>query len=433
MKKGIIGVLYIIISAAFLSAGDVGASLQTTLDIEASNTIGYNIQNNVFGMQTALDKFRLQFKFTDWQNIESDLPLKNIPYSYVAAEGFDWYLYTDRTLDNINEKDWTENGTTDYGMGHKNLEAKIVLNPFWFGIMMGYPQRQMEAGNSSIFRRNDADPTSMTDNLLSLEVTDDAGIVYFGYNDKLIDVTVKFGSESDWEAINQGGFSFGLETEIRPMDNLTVNATAIGLYRNSEYDYESLGPIAFGVSSKYSHKLPLFDVEPYIGFDGQLNTDDSFNYEIGGGISLAWGEYKWSWDDLQEGDGNLYPGVTLAGNYSDSGTGNISVSFYEPSGDEGILPIVGLTGAFDVKDFNGDSEYGLDLWVDTLLVNDNIKPFARMKYHEIGTTEESFSIDAGTDFLYIENALFRIQYETTNLTNITENKGSLTFKTVIFY
>lgn len=257
---------------------------------------------------------------------------------------------------------------------------------------------------------------------------------------------VKYATENEWTKKpttedEKNGTAIGLDTSFIP--------TSIPGFRSfasitKELNYgKNDTPQPFAVGGKIMYKIPImgeFAIEPYLGYELLLfdnnDIDHSNAQEVAGGFTIHWpGAGGWQWDALQQRNGVLFPGLTLAWIMLDTDLDssindprhNLRLTLFEESNGFGLSPFIGAEVSVEYKNFTNSSES--DLLFTTYLDYDItgvgkgiITPWTKVLYDNLGLEAghkriNNLKIDAGIKLTrFIKNATLGLTYQSKNLT-----------------
>jgi hypothetical protein len=350
----------------------------------------------------------------------------------------------------------------------------------------GIPNENQYWNNGNPYDSNSTLATGGT--LRDLVLNPQGTLVGLSYTDDDFSAQLKFVTETDWNGYvtsnslepnptaastpknGAPGQAFGLDTSFTPQELPALKAYASA---GIEMDYGAPGtPQPWALGGKVGYNLAVTDqvsVEPYVGVQvkhwdkvGYVGTLQYLNANEGSvGLTIHWpGDGGWQWDPLQQRNGVLFPGLTLAYTirdnndlYSTASTSliqkgsnpiqSILVTLYEESGDAGLLEGWGAEGAVQYNDFQNFSR-GLgaahsmaqlltSLYVDYTIpdvANGDLVPWTKLYFDHLtlpaGTVLNNTKVDVGLRLeKAIRNATIELRYESLNLTGTTRATNNL--------
>ena len=273
--------------------------------------------------------------------------------------------------------------------------------------------------------------------------------VYDENGDGWVDWDEITGTSSDTDDANvpANGYCFGLTAGV------DIAGLAVGLAFNmgmnyatdTNPNYTGLGPIGFGADVAYGLALGDTTLTPYVGFDGVvLAAGAGFDMQIAGGVKMTWADMGSDAADVDLlGDSSMATaledtevtsGVALGANFtmiSNAADLDIKLAFYEDSGDDGLVPILGATAIVNFDSILGAMALGAGLNVNADL--GMISPFAGMLMYTDApmTTIDTLEMWVGTDVMIIDNTTFTLKYVSGNL--LASEAGVITFATKVAF
>lgn len=270
----------------------------------------------------------------------------------------------------------------------------------------------------------------------------------------------KFITEKTWadkNPVDNNGMGFGLDVALTPAD-LKNFKTYASVGKTLHYGKDN-DPQAFAYGAKTGWELPLVDaltIEPYLGFQGkewdkigQVGSDRYYNaHEASAGVTLHWpGNGGWQWDPLEDRNGVLFPGLTVAYTIRDNNDvyknstkadtnpiQSLLVTLFEESGDYGLVPGLGAEVAIQAFDFlnepknlaSPNSMFLVTGYFDYTLVDlipGELVPWTRLYYDNLyspteGARVNNLKVDAGLKLSKaVRNTVFGLSYLSNNLTS----------------
>jgi len=297
-------------------------------------------------------------------------------------------------------------------------------------------------------------------------------LVGLNYNADDWSAMLKFVTEKGWsDAVTDNpGQALGLDFAYTPQEIPGLKAYASA---GIEQDYGTDGsPQPWALGGKAGYTFPVSDtisLEPYAGVQikhwdkiGTLGSLDYENaHEASMGLTVHWpGDGGWQWDPLQQRNGVLFPGLTLAYTirdnndlYDTSASSKITkgshpiqsllLTLYEESGDGGLLEGIGSEIAVQYNDFQNFSKgLGATSSLNQLLVTTyfdytipevfggQLVPWTKVFVDDIGQqsggSAYNLKVDAGLRLeKAVRNTTFGFTYESKNLTGTTSSATNL--------
>ena len=380
MKK-----LITIFTAAILTAGVCfadTADLKSTanFDLKAHTTVGYNLDKNIFGMESGLDQLQIWWELFPYAT-RGFVPRTNRGLTVsIRAEGL---KYATKFFNS--KSDYTDKGNVGYeekafrSIDYERIVAEICYNN-WFMNVYNYDYEDgtvigfNDASLNSLFdelKDNKHDYSESDRNLVrvlsyngissgrnQLEIGDYSltGIVTTGLRFDSFDVSLSAGTPGTWESstssdIKEGNTTtentdnqavFQITSNIKPVENFIIKADAFGTM-----NYGSKDDYAGGLSAKYNLMLDdVKTIQPYLGADFNYMpnaSSDAFQYEVGAGVTYYWRgpDCKASCNTLDIWNLEFPIGASLGFNMSNTGTMNLVLSAFEDGTEQSIIPNLG--------------------------------------------------------------------------------------------
>lgn len=430
-----------LVAAAALFAGAAFADSQNVntnawFDLKTHTTLGYNFEEDVFGMESTLDQAQIWWEFMPYatrgaepsksQGLQASVRIEGLKYA------FKFYNEKKSYTDNNNQGDFHAEGDTksdqqettgwrerpgaadDKESNYFNYERIVseVKYKNWFMNFYNY-----DYNDGPVAGFSNASLCSIFDDLRNFKIFDkdgdnSVGILYFngirdsrntlskgnygltgilstGFNFDKADVMVSVGTPGSWIAKNgdapgqiKSGKSYQklnehnkvvlqLNTVFRPVENLTINADALGTinyYKKSEADetagISELAHDIYTAGIGVSYKLPAGEkgvIAPYAGFDfnhtiGREDdtnlTGDDTQIELGAGVAWYWrGEGVKTSYDVIDYWGRQFPiGLSVGMNADQDGRTNLVISALEKADKDALIPNLG--GFFELEWLN---------------------------------------------------------------------------------
>ena len=313
----------------------------------------------------------------------------------------------------------------------------------------------------------DGNPTDPLNYTRDLNLNPQGTLVGLQFNAADFSIMGKFTTEKTWADKNpkdHNGMAFGVDASFTPqaIKGLKAYASA-GKEINYGTDSDPQ-PSAFG--GKLGWDFPVADpltLEPYLGVQtkiwdkiGVSGTTTYYNAtEASAGLTVHWpGNGGWQWDNLEQRNGVLFPGLTVAYTIRDHndtyGGGakadanpiqSLRATLFEESGDYGLVPGLGAEIVVEDIDFlnnpkvdtssvkNSDSPNGMLLTTTYLdytlvdLVPGELVPWTRIYWDNfvsptVGSRVNNLKVDLGLKLAKaVRNAVFGIDYQSRNLTS----------------
>ena len=378
MKK-----LITIFTAAILTAGICfadTADLKTTanFDLKAHTTVGYNLDKNIFGMESGLDQLQIWWELFPYAT-RGFVPRTNKGLTVsIRAEGV---KYATKFFNS--KSDYTNKGNIGYeeasfqSIDYERIVAEICYNN-WFMDVYNYDYE-----NGTVIGFNNASLNSLFDGLkntkrvgsdrnivgvlnyngissgrnqLTIGDYDLTGIVTTGMRFDTFDVSLSAGTPGIWESSTSGDIKegncatentnnqavFQITSNINAIENILLKVDAFGTM-----NYGSKDDYAGGFSAKYNLMLDdVKTIQPYFGVDFNYMpnaSSDSMQYEIGAGVTYYWRgvDCKASCNTLDIWNFEFPIGASLGFNMSNTGTMNLVLSAFEDGTEQSLVPNLG--------------------------------------------------------------------------------------------
>ncbi|MFW5768869.1 MAG: hypothetical protein ACOCYA_02325 [Spirochaetota bacterium] len=447
--------LVLVLVAAIAAAGFAQVTLEPTLTGSATLTFGVD-----------LDLMATGFANETEANIEITLVEEATEEKGGDGTVYGWIKLEDFSI--------VVDGDDGLTVTTPDISARLYMGPVYIDIL-GVDDAVDSAGLGAVIAGDVLAPTTLSNDYDS--EYDGLAVVY---DTDMFDFTVFVQSEADWIA-DAGSTTWSIANVVDADDdgvaesydvvstttgandaNVPPNAycfgltagvdiagIAVGLAFNMGMNYGGvvgLGPIGFGADVAYGLALGDTTLTPYVGFDGVvLSAGAGFDMQVAGGVKLTWADMG---SDAAEvdllGDSSMATaleetevtsGVALGANFtmiSNVPDLDIKLAFYEDSGDDGLLPILGATA---IVNFNGIVSgntalgAGLNLNADLGMIS----PFAGMLMWTDApmTTVQNLEMWVGTDVMIIDNTTFTLKYVSGNL--LASEAGVITFATKVAF
>lgn len=421
--------LVLVLVAAIAVAGFAQVTLEPTLTGSATLTFGVNLDNMATGLQNT---------------IEADIAITLVEEA-TEEKGGDGTVYGWIELEDFSIVIDTSDAAGPLVATAPTISARIYMGPVYLDIL-GVSAEIDKAGLGAVVA-NDVYPAT---NTLATDYDSDNDGLAVVYDSDMIDFTVFVQSENDWLATTgtgantPNGYAFGFTAGVDVSDLSVGLAFAMGFNYDDNFTM-GLNPLNFGADLAYGLALGDTTLTPYVGFDGQFDVGASaFAMEIAGGVKLTWadmgtddaevdhfGEAALSalWEDI-----DTTSGIALGASFYNAGAVsdlNLKMAFYEDSGDDGLLPIIGATAVVNLSDVLTNMGLGAGLNVNADL--GMISPFAGMYMLSApGLTGIAWTeLWVGVDVSVIDNTTFTLKYVSGNL--IANQAGIITFATKVAF
>ncbi len=461
-------VLFLLLLTLQLSAGDLQYDPALKLDFRCTSTWGMDIANMRTGFETVINWLSVQFTPKGFKTFETEQTGEpGEPYMYLTASGLDM------TILNYSNNYGNTNAFGFNYMTMGNIAAKLVVNPFWIGVIMqGNPQKQIWnydnfisdrafIGSRTTYRALQdggigtdyfANPDPSTNSYWMLKYRDlfqamypTTGRVLIGYDHELINVISKIGSRGSWTSTtNANQYAFGIDLLVKPIQGLKIAIDGYG----STYSDATGDPM---FSARATYDIPLIgqiNLQPFVAFDDQIRTN-GMDMEFAGGINIPWPGDGYKVDPiyiLEGGTPNVkltgaptaanparsrftkadtFGGLTLGASCYLPASGSaaktiMDLSIFESQGDEGFLLDTGLVLSAQLYNFLGTPEYGIAVYLDQEILDDMFRPFIAVRYQEYDQAAYPAAVDnidgqVGIHYIAIPNATIGIEYESGNL------------------
>ena len=462
-------------------------------EASASATWGVQLDANANGFQNDWES-KIMFTFVEEQTAEYG---EGTTYGYIEVDEFkvDFEAASDAQ---------TANDAFDISVG--SVTGKVFFGPAYLVVYSGADDAVDEAfglveiGGDII----SAEDTVGVDPDVAYDPPTEYGGVAVGFEvPDLVTVELGLASETDWSPVDdnaptaddeENAYVWSINAEVTPVDAVTVALVSNMWAGNGTYDSEGeytaapgnpVNPASVGLSASYDLALSEdMTLSPELGFDvlTQQDTgadnDQEFRWELGVGANLLWpglGVEDSDEDFLNQDDTEVTSGVGLEVVYGSHpydllfdgadedvalNTLSTKLGFYEDSGDDGFLPIVGaallmnynmvLANSEDafkgLAAEDGFSDFGVGLELDADLgvvspyfgviaeifnVTGVDKPWvtsfdpvaAAPLTNADGDTWTTAFVNVGTDINVIPNTTFTIDYSSGDLL-YEEDKGN---------
>lgn len=445
--------LVLVLVAAIAAAGFAQVSLEPTLTGSATLTFGVDLDLMATGFANETEA---DIEITLVEEATEEKGGDGTVYGWIKLEDFSIVVDGDGV-----------------GVTTPSISARLYMGPVYIDIL-GVDDAVDSAGLGAVIGADILAPATL-DNDYASEY-DGLAVVY---DSDMIDFTVFVQSEADWVAdagsttwsignvvdadddgvaesydvvstttgandanVPANGYCFGLTAGV------DIAGLAVGLAFNMGMNYGGtvgLGPIGFGADVAYGLALGDTTLTPYVGFDGVvLAAGAGFDMQIAGGVKMTWADMG---SDAAEvdllGDSSMATaleetevtsGVALGANFtmiSNAPDLDIKLAFYEDSGDDGLVPILGATAIVNFDSILGAMALGAGLNVNADL--GMISPFAGMLMYTDApmTTVQNLEMWVGTDVMIIDNTTFTLKYVSGNL--LASEAGVITFATKVAF
>ena len=260
------------------------------------------------------------------------------------------------------------------------------------------------------------------------------GGIAIGVDTDVVDVELQFisyGSYINTDLNTNNDYAVGLTVSVGAVEGLTLEAAA-GYYIGD-------GGTNMDASVKAGYAIGLggdMALKPVVGFDMDYETDLNMEASVGLYLKLAKGDYDQSVDFKVIGPEKtvtpgLFVGFLLSIPASGDLNGNLVASFYEPSGDDGVLPIVGAGVFFELANLLvGTMDMGVGVSLDATI--NGIKPYAAVKATGFMTTLALLA-EVGVEIPVFANTTLTLDWTSGDLAADPAEKGNITLKVKISY
>ena len=445
--------LVLVLVAAIAAAGFAQVTLEPTLTGSATLTFGVDLDLMATGFQNTTEA---DIEITLVEEATEEKGGDGTVYGWIKLEDFSILVDGDGV-----------------GVTTPSISARLYMGPVYINIL-GVDDAVDSAGLGAVIGADILAPATLSNDYAS--EYDGLAVVY---DSDMIDFTVFVQSEADWVA-DAGSTTWSIANVVDADDNgvaetydvvstttgandanvpangycfgltagVDIAGLAVGLAFNMGMNYGGavgLGPIGFGADVAYGLALGDTTLTPYVGFDGVvLAAGAGFDMQIAGGVKMTWADMG---SDAAEvdllGDSSMATaleetevtsGVALGANFtmiSNAPDLDIKLAFYEDSGDDGLVPILGATAIVNFDSILGAIALGAGLNVNADL--GMISPFAGMLMYTDApmTTVQNLEMWVGTDVMIIDNTTFTLKYVSGNL--LASEAGVITFATKVAF
>lgn len=266
---------------------------------------------------------------------------------------------------------------------------------------------------------------------------------------------LKYASERDWMTPPpandpQNGTGLGYDLMIAPS---TIKGMRVFASATKEFNWGTPGnPQPFAAGGKFAYDISVAEglsLEPYVGYEtvlyDSLAGSTTNQQEFAGGVTLHWpGNGGWQYDPLQQRNGVLFPGLTIAYTLRDANLNsdtdlmrhNLRVTMFEESSDYGLIPGIGSELSVQYNNLSdGDNSQLLATLYFDYTINDigngSLIPWTKIYFDNIGNgagsgRSNNLKTDVGIKLAkLIKNTVIGLTWESKNLLGINQNINDL--------
>ena len=408
MKK-----IYIALAAATLTgtaifADSVSANMNAWFDLKTHTTVGYNLEDNIFGMESSLDQAQIWWEIFPYATRGAEPSEGDALQASVRIEGlkyaFKFYnekkTYQDGTTTGYQEN---PGGTNDKSTNYFDY-TRIVSDVQYKSWFMEFYNYDYEDGTAVGF--SDASIHSLFDDFRNTHIFDSdkdnaVGILYFngikdqrniitkdgygltgilstGLNLDNVKIRLSAGTPGSWidregeepgniksgkayQKVNSGNKAvFQLDGEYIPLENLTLKADGLMTLNYSKTENDTATDYAHdvytcGFSGTYDYSLAKGTLSPYAGLDFNYTDGrdgDDAQFEAGAGVAYYWRgkDFKTNYDVLDFWGRKFPVGASLGINMDQNYTANLVFSVLEKADKDALIPNLG--GFFEFEYLN---------------------------------------------------------------------------------
>jgi hypothetical protein len=352
-----------------------------SLGLEAATTFAADLNDGSTGLETRagieliLDLFpRADRGLRDDKSGDAHVRLE------LKDAAFTWWNTFQTTGGNYEQDDFNSWAARPLILSFDTLTADVVWNNYFFRIaatdtvmrtnlialrsifddVMDYQDRFYVAHGQALWTasRYNIQQLPLLRARLNRDLTDSdyrgnyTGILAAGAEFSKFGLTLKAASQANGLNNNENAWLVGADAQVVPVDNLKLEAAGFAAFN---YDKTTVGknPVTFGLASEY--RLPLNEkliVLPFAGFDfAWEQTTEEAAWEAGGGAVL----YTRGWDTrvssrVLDYDDVIPIGFSLSADYDHTSRLNVLVSWFDPAGEDSLIPRFGGFLQFELGD-----------------------------------------------------------------------------------
>lgn len=407
MKKSLVlSLVFILIAAAA-----VFADLEFSLSGDASVTWGIDLDNTATGFVNSASS-SLSVTIVSKQSKEKGAD--DAVYGYIKISDFELTL-----------------SPSGAGGSNGSVTAKIMAKPLYVTIYSKpgiAPNKASIPGYLGVVTTKDGVKGDV--NGFGSGTT---GGIAIGVDTDVVDVelqVISYGSYVNTDLNTNNDYAIGLTVSVGAVEGLTLEAAA-GYY---------IGDLGTNMdaSVKVGYAIGLggdMAIKPVVGFDMDYKTELDMEASVGLYLKLAKGDYDKSVSFKVMGSQTVTPGLfvgfLLSIPASGDLNGNLVASFYEPSGDDGIVPVLGAGVFYELANLLvGTMDMGVGVALDATI--NGIKPYAAVKATGLMTTLALLA-EVGVEIPVFANTTLTLDWTSGNLNADPKVLGDITLTVKISY
>ncbi len=444
MKKLIFSTALLFIISGLWAQMTIESANIATFDLKAHTTVGYDIENNMSGMETVIDQMQIWFEIFPYSTRGVPAKESEDVMASIRVDGskyaFKWFA----KQENLPGQKKTSSDEFVSAFEFDRIIAELLYKEYWFRIAGTEPSMfTNRASLKSIFddvikdSGNSNVPISMLPVGQNLVAVSDmeipmTGMLSAGANYDRLQYNVRAGSKGTWKTNTGDAWIVGGDVAFSPAEKLTFSLSSLAAMN---YDESAPGtnPVAYGAGLDYlvsfTDKVAL---RPFVGFDGKYETvSEKATWEAGGGFFLYWKgpDYKTTHDEIHRWNKTFPVGLSLSGNIDDKKYSSVIFSLFEETGRDAL--IANLGGFIEVEGINLLAVEGQDSALAAAaqveyLIQKKIKPYLFGKYaqgYESGklTDTDKVTSRVGLIIMPVKRFSIDIRYERTDAFGTDEN------------
>jgi opacity protein-like surface antigen len=395
MKRYVLAALCLVFCAVFVSAQsgtptDSGSTLTVgkngSLGLETSTTFAWDANDNSTGLETKagieliIDLFPYADRGVQAEN--TDTPTVRLALKNAAFSWWNTFQTTGGNYEQDNFNSWTARPLL---LTFDSLISDVVWKNYFFRVagtttvmrtnlislrsifddVMDAQDRFYVARNQALWvpARYNIQQLPLLKGKLDRDMVDTdyraadkvSGILAGGAEFDKFGFTLKTASKARGKDNNDNAWLIGADAEFAPSENLKFEATGF-----AAVNYDTAGaenPYTFGVAAEY--RVPLSGkliLTPFVGYDFEYEkTLDTTQWEAGAGIVLYTQGYDTRASSRVLDYADVIPvGASLALNVNEDSLVNLELSWFDPAGEDSLLPNFGGFMQFEMANVLGN-------------------------------------------------------------------------------
>lgn len=439
MKKTLVlGLVFILIAAAAGFSDDI-EKLSFSISGDASVTWGIDLDNTATGFVNAFSS-NLEITIVPEADAEKGTDADGAVYGYILLENFKWVVGTTTVVTGVTgtDTDTIPDGQIDTitvttanvasAPVMPSITAKVKANPVWIQI---YSKPGIAPNKASI---NTYLGVVTSGNNLSGDIdstgTGTTGGINVGIDTEVFDASIQFisfGSYVDADLNTDNDYAIGLTTSVSASG--FAFDVAAGYYLGTTTNLDASASVSYEIGLGGDMAL-----KPVAGFDMNLSGTLDMEASLGLYLKLAAGGYDQDIDFKIIGDDRkMTPGLYVGFDFDlpEGGSdADLTVAYWEPSGDDGVIPVIGAGVFFELADILSAMDMGVGVVIDANI--SGVKPYAAMKAVGFMSTL-ALTAEVGVDIPLFANTTLSLDWTSGDLAAATAVLGDVTLKLKIAY